>query len=252
MPVERHQPRRDIDHEQNKRRFIDALEDQRERFGDVPWALAIVEQLAAGLGALHASGVVHRDLKPANVLVTGSTSAAEVKITDFGISRRVVEGRLGAPPPATRGTASSDSAEADTTILAAEPALRAPLAHAPEGEPVLTQVGLVTGTPLYMAPELGIPGASVTASADMFSFGVLACELLTGLLPFDEPPIRRRMRGEAVLPAPSLARSVRDVDATVLEVLDRCLSYDPSVRPTAHAVEDVLRRARAAVRDAPA
>ena len=231
-----------------------ALDDQRERFGDVPWALAIVEQLAAGLGALHASGVVHRDLKPANVLVTGSTSAPEVRITDFGISRRVVEAPLGAPPPETRGMdpASSDSADADTTILAAQPAPRSPLAHAPEGEPALTQVGLVTGTPLYMAPELALPGASVTASADMFSFGVVAFELLTGRLPFDEPPIRRRVRGEAFLPAPSLARSVCGADATAMEVLDRCLSDDPSVRPSAHAVEDALRRARTGARDAQA
>jgi serine/threonine protein kinase len=229
-----------------------ALQDQRERFGDVPWALAIVEQLAAGLGALHASGVVHRDLKPANVLVTGSACAVEVKITDFGISRRIVDARLGAPPPAPRGIApaSSDHADADTTILAAESVPRAPIAHAPEGEPVLTQVGLLTGTPLYMAPELAVPGASVTASADMFSFGVLAFELLTGRLPFDEPPIRRRMRGEGTLPPPSLARSVPGADASAMEVLDRCLSDEPSARPTAHAVEEALRRARTAARDA--
>ncbi len=60
---------------------------QRERFGNADWALPLLQQIAAGITALHEAGVVHRDLKPGNVLVTTNTAgAAQIKIADFGIS----------------------------------------------------------------------------------------------------------------------------------------------------------------------
>ena len=67
-----------------------SLDNQRERFGEVAWALPVLAQIARGLVALHSAGIVHRDLKPGNILL----SADEAKISDFGISR------IGQPTPA--------------------------------------------------------------------------------------------------------------------------------------------------------
>src|SRR5262249_37004924 len=62
------------------------LHHYRERFGDPGWAVPVLRQIASGLAALHAAGVVHRDLKPGNVLVSGAEVRPQVKISDFGIA----------------------------------------------------------------------------------------------------------------------------------------------------------------------
>lgn len=65
-----------------------SLEEQRSRFGDAVWALRVLGEVASGLAALHAGGVIHRDLKPGNVLFSSAEDGAIVaKISDFGISR---------------------------------------------------------------------------------------------------------------------------------------------------------------------
>ena len=63
------------------------LSSERARWGELAWALPVLAQIADGLVALHAAGVVHRDLKPANVLIAHAGDATTIKITDFGVSR---------------------------------------------------------------------------------------------------------------------------------------------------------------------
>ncbi len=65
----------------------DPLGKDKRSWGNLEWALPVLAQIADGLVALHAAGVVHRDLKPANVLITPGAHGAEIKITDFGVSR---------------------------------------------------------------------------------------------------------------------------------------------------------------------
>jgi hypothetical protein len=126
------------------------LEDQRKRFGDLAWARPILKQIAEGLAAVHAEGVVHRDLKPSNVLVTPEGT---VKIADFGVS-----------------------------------ALKSPASALEATTPELTRTGAILGTPMYMAPELVHGARDASPPADVFSFGVLAYELACGRHPFGEPP----------------------------------------------------------------
>ncbi|MGZ3456362.1 MAG: protein kinase domain-containing protein [Polyangiales bacterium] len=188
-----------------------SLADHHERFGDVPWALEILRQTASGLSALHARGIVHRDLKPANVLVTREGKA---KIADFGIAR--IDGD------------SSDQALA--TTASADPALM-PTASQP-----LTRTGMWMGTPLYMAPELARGASTAAVSSDLWSFGVIAYELVTGKFPFASPPVLEALAGRHV-PRPDFA----GLPADIALVLARCCDEDPAARPTATEVVAALR-----------
>ncbi len=117
-------------------------------------ALHIAHQMASALARAHALGIVHRDLKPENVmLVLRDGDADFVKVLDFGIAK-VPVGDLG------RTSSNKDGAQ------------------------VLTQLGMVYGTPEYMAPEQAL-GQEVDLRADLYALGVILFEMLSGVRPFD-------------------------------------------------------------------
>jgi hypothetical protein len=184
-----------------------SLAAMRGQYGDVRFALPILRQITAALTAMHARGIVHRDLKPSNILVDGST----VKVADFGLAG-LVEG--------------------------------APLAETREGgehiSPALTRTGAIMGTPLYMAPELAGGASDAGPRADLFSFGVVAYELLTKELPFAAPAVLERLNGRAV-PAPKpLAEARPDLAPKLCALIDGCLDPAPEARPTADAIATSL------------
>jgi len=173
-----------------------SMEDQRTRFGDVRWALPLLEQIAGGLAALHANGVVHRDLKPGNVLLVdrGGGGRPLARIADYGISRF---GEI--------------------------------------EESNITEAGALMGTPVYMPPEAW-HGPARHASADVFSFGVLAYEALSGRQPFAKPPVAFVRAGDP-LPQPA---SLGGVPERVGTLVLACLRTDPSSRPTAKELVEGL------------
>ena len=158
-------------------------------------ATAILRQIAAGLEAAHAAGVVHRDIKPQNILRRHEDSS--IVIVDFGLGKIF---RTGPDAPV------------DTAI---------------------TNATDILGTTSYMAPEQFEDPASVSEKADVFSFGVLAFELLTTQRPFDGANAVMTM--DAIRHAtPPDARSIRDDIPVVLsELIRECLNKDPQARPTA-------------------
>jgi serine/threonine-protein kinase len=175
---------------------------QRERFGEARWAIPILSQVADALAAMHARGIVHRDLKPSNVLVDGDAA----KVADFGVASVL------------------DRIAYQETLAPGEIA-----AQSPE----LTQTGAIVGTPLYMAPELVHGARDAEPSADVFSFGVMAYELLAKDLPFASPPVMERLAGR-LAPTPKPLRAQRpELPVELAALVDRCLADAPVGRPTA-------------------
>lgn len=125
-----------------------------EKEGALPWqsACLIAAQVADALATAHADEIVHRDLKPDNVLITTEGDGSyRATILDFGIARVRNAGRE---------------------------------TPAPERLRTLTRVGVVMGTPGYMAPEQGA-GQAVTAAADLYALGALLWEMVSGRPLFD-------------------------------------------------------------------
>src|SRR6478735_4156503 len=161
--------------------------------------LGVLRQIASALQAVHAKGIVHRDLKPENVMLVERNGEADfVKVLDFGIAKVPV------------GEISANSSSSSPS-------------H--PGAPVLTQMGMVYGTPEYMSPEQAA-GMDVDGRADLYAVGIMAYEMLLGERPFDaeNKVIVMRMHVTADVPpmaekAPDI-RVPPDVEAIVMRLLE--------------------------------
>ena len=165
-------------------------------------AVRIGREIAEGLFAAHATGLVHRDIKPANVWLEGDHG--RVRILDFGLARAV------AGDPAA-GTGEADTAE-----------------------------GLVVGTPPYMSPQQA-RGERVDARTDLFSLGVVLYQMCTGRLPFAAASLTGLLLSITTdRPVPP-AEIVPDVPVPLSTLILRLLEKDPDSRPgSARQVADDL------------
>ncbi|WP_394849389.1 protein kinase [Pendulispora brunnea] len=164
-------------------------------------AIPILRGIARALDAAHASGILHRDLKPENIFLSFDEDGEPFpKLLDFGIAKLVGGGK--GSDPSSPGSA-----------------------HAAR-----TRTGTPMGTPYYMSPEQ-CRGKDVDHRTDIYSFGVLAHELLTGDIPFrGEDVVELLMKQTTVEPPPmsSVCAAVpRILDAPVLKMLAK----DPAARP---------------------
>jgi serine/threonine-protein kinase len=176
-------------------------------------ALRIARGIARGLARAHERGIVHRDLKPDNVMIDAE---GEVKILDFGLAK--THEAQQAPP-------SKSVLERDDTATQA------------------TQAGRVIGTPGYMSPEQA-KGKDVDARCDVFAFGVVLYEMLTGQKAFKgETPLDMMIALTRDDPMPA-SRINAAVTPEIERVLERCLAKVPadryaSARELAGALEAV-------------
>ena len=160
---------------------------------DLERALIIIMKLCAGLGAVHAAGIVHRDIKPENVYLTRKGGDDDfVKLVDFGIARALEADGFG---------------------------------------PTTTQTGRVFGTATYISPEAA-GGDDTDHRSDIYSLGVLAYQLLTGELPFEGSTAAAVLMQHVHKEPPSLATKGRgaEVPEEVARVVMRALSKDPDAR----------------------
>lgn len=94
---------------------------------------------------------------------------------------------------------------------------------------------MLLGTPHYMAPE-AVRGAKVESSADVFAFGILAVEMLTGRAPFATAPMFRVLAGEKL----EEPRGLDPIEPRLREMLTACLAEEPTSRPAMRTIRDLL------------
>ncbi len=168
-------------------------------------ALPLIRQICDALSALHVEGIIHRDLKPGNViLANGKSGVYTVKLTDFGLARRMAE------PDATRSG--------------------------------LTKTMDLLGTPRYMAPEQ-LTGLPVSPATDIYALGLVMYEMLTGLLPFSAEGVGENAVQKTTLQPEPPSRLAKGLHATWDSIILRCLSEEPNLRPASAAnVAETLAR----------
>jgi Tol biopolymer transport system component len=163
----------------------------RLRGGKVPPARALdyARQIASGLAAAHAAGIVHRDLKPENLFIMKD---GRVKILDFGLAKQ------------------SEAVRAD------------------DSDETRTLPGTVLGTVPYMSPEQ-IRGQNVDCRSDIFSFGCVLHEMLSGAPPFQGASSVETMNATLTQERPELNTS-SGVAQSLDRIIGHCLEKDPDVR----------------------
>jgi len=172
---------------------------QREPIQTLGVILKVAREVAEGLAAAHARGLMHRDIKPGNVWIEGDPASQDLakqvrrcKILDFGLARCVEE---------------------DVQVTAS---------------------GTILGTPAYMAPEQAA-GDKVDHRADLFSLGVMLYRMSTGKLPFAGPNTMAVLSALATK-TPPLARSLNpDLAQAVSDLIARLMCKDPAGRPQSAA-----------------
>jgi Tol biopolymer transport system component len=165
----------------------------------LPTVLSIARQVADGLDEAHQKGIVHRDLKPANIKITPS---GQVKVLDFGLAKAMGQDIARGP---------TDDSGAATTMAS-----------------LSTHAGLILGTASYMAPEQA-RGLPVDRRADVWSFGVLLFEMLSGTRPFAGPTLTDVLAA-VISTEPDWQQLPADTPPPLERLIRRCMEKDPRQR----------------------
>lgn len=150
-------------------------------------------QIAKALAAAHKAGIIHRDLKPANIMVTPQNA---VKVLDFGLAKPI----------------GKTLNEVGATF------------------PEVTVSGMVLGTAAYMSPEQ-VRGENVDPASDIWAMGCVLYQMLTNMRPFRGESIPEIMASILRDPVDSIVLYNPEVPASLCDLVEKCLSKDPVMRP---------------------
>ena len=180
---------------------------ERIRRGPIPLeeAIAIAKQMAEALEAAHEQGIIHRDLKPANAKITPD---GDVKLLDFGLAKAL---------------------EGEGTAPAADD-----LSHSPTLSAAATRAGVILGTAAYMSPEQA-RGQKTDRRSDIWSFGVVLLEMLTGRSVFQGETVSDLL-ANVLAREPNWESLPESTPPSVRRLLRRCLQKD--VRKRVQAIGD--------------
>jgi serine/threonine protein kinase len=159
-------------------------------------SLAVARQVIDALHAAHGRGVVHRDLKPSNIKIRDDGT---VKVLDFGLAKML------------------------DTVDAAGPSMAPTITS-----PAATRAGVILGTPAYMAPEQA-RGQTADARSDIWAFGVILYEMLTGVRPFDGRTVSEVI-SEVLKSEPDWNQLPAETPENIRRLLRRCLKKDRARR----------------------
>lgn len=161
----------------------------------------IMQQLCDAMAVVHAKGIVHRDLKPTNIMIQETDEGPSIKVLDFGLVH-------------------VDAKEFESAILK------------------LTGTGQVIGTPAYMSPEQ-CRGNTVDQLSDIYAIGLLAYEMLTGVLTIDGESFIEIIEKQLSERPDPILKIRSDVPSHIVRAIDRALSKEP--RDRFQSTEDFYR-----------
>ncbi|MEO7503281.1 MAG: serine/threonine-protein kinase, partial [Gemmatimonadaceae bacterium] len=171
----------------------ESLRARLSREGELPVneAVRILRHVAAALSYAHKHGVVHRDIKPDNVMLADEFAL----VTDFGVAKALT---------ASAATSSGGG---------------------------LTSLGLALGTPAYMAPEQAVADPGVDHRADIYSWGIMAYEMLTGWPPFSGMSAQATLAAQAIQKPEPIQQKRPGIPPVLADLVMRCLEKRPADRP---------------------
>ena len=174
-------------------------------------ALLILQQLAEILTSIHSHGIIHRDLKPSNIMLVQDRlvrGGERVKLLDFGIAKLVDAGLRSSGQPGD----------------------------------VRTESGVILGTVHYMAPEQVKAASTVDGRADVYAFGVIAYQALSGQFPIYDSEAWALLVKKVTQPALPLRQRAPDLPVDICDLVMATLEREPQHRPGMATVEDALSR----------